>query len=85
MNDEENDRALEDLANALKIVNEHFSSDFREIAFINMELARVFRKTHDFSSANTHIDNAIQALEQFKGSFIHYTNKIVTFDRFSKN
>lgn len=67
LNEDQFETAIEDLKNALEIVNTHFVDDFREIAFINMEIARVYRKTNDYPAANLHTDSAIKSLEQFKG------------------
>lgn len=78
LNDDNFETAFNDLNNALKIVNEHFATELREVAFLNMELSRVLRKTDDFSSAIERVDNAIKALEQFKGKlqlFFSYVMK----------
>jgi HPt (histidine-containing phosphotransfer) domain-containing protein len=78
LNDDQFSAAIEDLKSALEIVNAHFAEDYREIAFIDMELARVYRKTNDYSAANLHTDNAIQSLEKLKGKCLNLNITIVT-------
>lgn len=70
LNDDNFEVALNDLTSALELVIAHFPEDYREAAFINMELARVYRKTKDFTNANSHTDNAIKALETLKGKLL---------------
>jgi hypothetical protein len=68
LSEDQFETAIEDLKSALQIVDQHFAGDHREVAFINMELARVYRKTNDYATFNLHTDNAIKSLEQFKGT-----------------
>lgn len=72
LNEDNFELAIQDLKTALEIVNKHFAEDLREVAFINMELARVNRKAKSFDLAIQHIDNSKTALEQYKGLYTFY-------------
>lgn len=66
LNDDQFEQAIEDFSNALQIANEHFADQYREVAFINMELARVQRKAEKYAEACVYFDKATEAMEQYK-------------------
>ncbi|KAI6196985.1 hypothetical protein M3Y94_01172100 [Aphelenchoides besseyi] len=67
MNDGNLDLVLEEYSKALNIVRSHFPEERREISFICMEMNRANRQAKKFDLASENLDDAIKALEEFKG------------------
>jgi tetratricopeptide (TPR) repeat protein len=66
LNDDQFEQSIQDFSKALQIANEFFADQYREIAFINMELARVQRKAKNYAEACAYFDKATQAIQEYK-------------------